>query len=159
MDAISLLALMREATRRVESDFHSALLVQVSANQSAEIPSSFVFWFSNLASNDPSVRTIMLTYDQGNWEPITTTREPLLGAFPNDLLRIEIDISGAVGYIRDAGYSGPLFFGGLLQPESHPVPPNPLYNFAPSPTSTDYILVDAVTGAVSKQSDSADPIA
>jgi hypothetical protein len=133
MEAISTLALMREATRRVEADFIGALLVQVSSNESAEIPSSYVFWFTNLASNEPKVRTIMITYNQGSWEPITTTPESLLGALSNDLLRIEIDVAGAVGCIRAAGYGGPLFFGGLLQPLSHPIPPNPLYNFAPSP--------------------------
>jgi hypothetical protein len=153
MEPINILALMREATRRVEADYTGALLIQVSAAESAEIPDAFVFWFNNQAAGDPSVRTIILRYKQGLWGVIERSAEPLLGALSNDLLRIEIGLQEAVGYIRASGYTGPLVLGGLLQPVSHPIPPNPLYNFAPSPTSNDYIFVDAVTGAVSKQSD------
>src|SRR5690349_23711743 len=120
MDSVDSLALMREATRLVEADYFGALLVQMSAAETAEVPNAYTFWFTNLASNDPAVRTIIIGYKDGTWGTIQTSPESLLGALANDLLRIEIDVQGAVGYIRDAGYTGPLVMGGLLQPVSHP---------------------------------------
>lgn len=154
MADINSFALMREATRIVEAKFGGALLVQMTANTAAEIPTNLRFWFNADLASVPNVRTALINYDNGIWARIVTDHEEIVGAVANDLFRSEIDLNGAVGYIRDSGYLGPLFFGGLLQPFTEFTPPNPLYNFTPKVGSGTYIFVDAVTGKVSWQGDS-----
>lgn len=151
MATIDSLALMREATRIVEAKFQGALLVQMTADTKAEVPNALKFWFNANLANVPNVKTAMINYIDGKWSNIETDPQNILGLLFNDLLRIEVDLNGAVGYIRDSGYSGPLFFGGLLQPLVAKTPPNPLYNFTPSIGSGEYVFVDAVTGAVTWQ--------
>jgi len=151
MATIDSLALMREATRRVEARFQGALLVQMTADSKGEVPNALRFWFNTNLSGTPNVRTAIINYFDGKWGIIETNPENIVGLMFNDLLRIEIGLSGAVGYIRDSGYTGPLFFGGLLQPLIAQVPPNPLYNFTPTIGSGEFVFVDAVTGAVTWQ--------
>jgi hypothetical protein len=148
------LALMREATRIVEAEFQGAMLVQMNKNATEEETSGLRFWFSTDLSNVPNVKTATIAYSNETWTIIQTFSQSIIFAKINDLLRIEIDLDGAVGYIRASGYSGPLFFQALLQPVDEPTPPNPFYYFSPSLESEDTILVDAVTGQVSWQQSS-----
>ncbi len=148
---MSSLALMRAAVRRMQAEYIGATLIQVSSPQAVEQPSDFKYWFNLQGLGIPNTRSAFISYTDGEWSSITTSDQPILGALGNDLLAIEHGVSAAVGYIRAYGYDGPLVFGGLLQPVTHPQPPNALYNFSPSVGSNSYYFVDAVTGEVSTQ--------
>ncbi len=148
---MSTLALMRAAVRNMQAEVTGAMLVQLSSPQVVEIPQDYKFWFNLQGLDISDVRSGFISYTNGAWSKISFSDQAILGALGNDLLRVEHDVNAAMGYIRDYGYSGPLIFGGLLQPVSHPQPENPLYNFTPSVGSGVIYFVDAVTGQVSVQ--------
>jgi len=147
MSEISLLALMREATRRVEMEIESAMLIQVTGGELAPVPTSFQFTFKIAGEN----ATAVITYEQGSWGSVVR-RGPILGLVFDDLLRCEIDIEEAIELIRKAGYEDPVYMCGLFQALTRVPTIYPRYNFTPDNcgwnTSDHYIFVDAVTGEV-----------
>ena len=147
MSQTSVLALMREATRKVQAQIQEAMLVQVTAEELSETPTAFNFVFKLAGEN----KTALITHAQGSWSGITQ-KGAILGLVFNDLLRSEIDLGEAVDRIRAAGYKDPVFMCGLFQAFTRTPAINPKYNFTPDncgwATSDHYIFVDSVTGAV-----------
>jgi len=147
MSQTSVLALMREATRRVEAQIQEAMLVQVTSDELTENPTAFTFVFKLAGEN----KTAVISCAQGKWSEITH-KEAILGLIFNDLLRSEIDLAEAVERIRGAGYKDPVYMCGLFQALSATPAINPKYNFTPDncswATSDHYIFVDSVTGSV-----------